>query len=84
MHGDQQSQFSIDNKTGMVSVGKVLDREMISSYGKSQSFYGERNREGREGGGIILDISSTLSGHQLTSTHSFNCPLPPFLFSFDK
>ena len=34
VHGDQQNQFSIDDSTGMISVGKVLDREMISSYGK--------------------------------------------------
>ena len=34
VHGDQQNQFSIDDNTGMISVGNVLDREMISSYGK--------------------------------------------------
>ena len=34
VHGDQQNQFSIDDNTGMISVGKVLDREMISSYGE--------------------------------------------------
>lgn len=32
VHGDQQNQFTIDQTSGLVSVGKTLDREMIASY----------------------------------------------------
>ena len=36
VHGDQQNQFSIDQRSGLISVGRTLDREMIASYGKSE------------------------------------------------
>ena len=35
VHGDQQNQFTIDQSSGTISVGKTLDREMIASYGES-------------------------------------------------
>ena len=34
MHGDQQNQFLMDGSSGLISVGKVLDREMVASYGE--------------------------------------------------
>ena len=37
VHGDQQNQFSIDQRSGLISVGRSLDREMIASYGKSEA-----------------------------------------------
>ena len=40
VHGDQQDQFSIDKRSGLISVGRTLDREMIASYGKSKTFDG--------------------------------------------
>ena len=32
VHGDRQGQFSVDRATGVISVARSLDREMVSSY----------------------------------------------------
>ena len=34
VHGDPQGQFKVDASSGEVTLGQVLDREMISSYGQ--------------------------------------------------
>ena len=69
VHGDQQNQFSIDDKTGMISVATILDREMISSYGE---FVRTFVSEGRVGLNIILLF------HQPTNQQNFSA-----LFSSD-
>ena len=35
VHGDRHQQFAIDPDTGIIKVAQSLDREMISSYGKT-------------------------------------------------
>ena len=34
VHGDPQDQFQIEEQSGQIGLAKLLDREMISSYGK--------------------------------------------------